>query len=222
MLGTSKRNPEKAFAYFRKAASLWQSPVAQYFIGMMYYEGDEGIVQNFDEAFQWLELAASNGWSDAMGHLANAHNTGEYVEKDLIKAKYWFKQIARKDNNENECIKNDIVCLFGHPVFEVDMNSVEDNTKKMVQEASIRRLASLPIHASIQISLRDTDSELDMVHQAFWWDTLANTKSNSVAASQFILAKIYELVILNKEISTCYYKKAAKNGNPNARSKIGL
>lgn len=61
-LGLDKRDVKKALDYYNLAATEWQNRVAQYLLGMLYFDGDENIPEDYITAKKWLTLAADNGW----------------------------------------------------------------------------------------------------------------------------------------------------------------
>lgn len=68
--GLTKRNPSKALRLFKVIALTWNNRIAQYLIGVMYFEGDIGVSMDQGVALQWFLLAANNGWSDAITNTA--------------------------------------------------------------------------------------------------------------------------------------------------------
>lgn len=64
---------------------------AQFLIAVYTYEGTHGIPQNKMEAYMLYERAASNGCLYALYELGMMRETGDTVEKDVVKAFYFYK-----------------------------------------------------------------------------------------------------------------------------------
>lgn len=80
---------------YKKAYRLWLGPaekgdpVAQNYIGLLYYLGT-GVDRDYKLARQWYEKAASQGNADAMFNLGLLYDRGKGVAYDYINAYGWF------------------------------------------------------------------------------------------------------------------------------------
>ena len=80
-----EQNPEDADAMFAK--------------GYCYAYGGHGIEQDYDQAFEWLSVAAEYGNVDAMYNLAQCYFYGYGVEADQDKAVMWYQAYEDAYNN---------------------------------------------------------------------------------------------------------------------------
>ena len=76
-----------------EAGDAW----AQYYLGMMYAEG-EGVSKDGAEAVKWFRLAAEQGYANAQFNLGNSYYNGVGVPKDLVQAHVWINISAAKGN----------------------------------------------------------------------------------------------------------------------------
>lgn len=91
-----KRDLDMAFLLMREAAAKGNAK-ATYEIGHRFLIG-KGVEKNYENAFQWLEVAASSPHyePDAMYDLGEIYEQGLGVETDLILASEWYNKAARK------------------------------------------------------------------------------------------------------------------------------
>ena len=66
---------------------------AQYFLGMMYLNG-QGVPQDYVEALKWHRLAAAQGVAMAQNDLAVMYELGQGVLQDYVEALKWFRSAA--------------------------------------------------------------------------------------------------------------------------------
>ncbi len=97
---------EDAFAVMQKgdfatALRLW-TPLAekgdvhaQFVLGQMFYEG-LGVSVNYEEAFKWTALAATQGHRSAEGFLARMYRNGDGVAQSYKAAAKWYKSAAQQ------------------------------------------------------------------------------------------------------------------------------
>ena len=95
----TKREPPRAFAFYRKAASLGDT-AAMYKLGMVLLRGGLGQPPNPREAVAWLRRAAEQADSDnphALHELALLHEnpSGQVVPHDPLYAKNLFTKAAQ-------------------------------------------------------------------------------------------------------------------------------
>jgi len=75
-----------------KAAANKGNTIAAFRLGQLYEDGSWGVMQDFDEAIRWYEMAARGKNHFATLSLATIYELGRGAEKDLTKALYWFRQ----------------------------------------------------------------------------------------------------------------------------------
>ena len=75
--------------------------MAQYNLGVMYYEG-RGVAQNYQQALSWYQKAANQGVAGAQYNLGLIYATGQGVAQDFQQAKAWWQKVlAQPDTEEN-------------------------------------------------------------------------------------------------------------------------
>lgn len=83
---------DKGIKLYAQAAELNYTP-AQVHMGIL---ADES--QFFEEAFGWFLMAASQGDAAGQFNLGRMYTAGTGIEKDPVKALYWFKRSAAKNH----------------------------------------------------------------------------------------------------------------------------
>ena len=73
-------------------------PQSQYFLGVLYLNGDEGYEMDAEKAVYWFSLAAEKGNIAAQYQLGLLYLNGEGVEEDLQKGKLLLEQAAKSGN----------------------------------------------------------------------------------------------------------------------------
>ncbi|MBU6320508.1 MAG: sel1 repeat family protein [Alphaproteobacteria bacterium] len=81
-----------AFGFFEKAARSGHVE-AQYYLGMMYFEGD-GVEKNSENALKWLRQSARKKNADAENLLGVMYFSGDGVTEDPTEAARWFRLAA--------------------------------------------------------------------------------------------------------------------------------
>ncbi|MRW93797.1 hypothetical protein GJ699_27755 [Duganella sp. FT80W] len=91
----SGKDIKQARAYFQQAADEGYAP-AQYSLGRLYYQGGDGIQQDYALARNWYARAAQSGHAGALYALARMYDLGEGVKVDQAKAYTYYKAAALK------------------------------------------------------------------------------------------------------------------------------
>ena len=84
---------------YKEAARIWKDYaeqgdyIAQYWLGMRYYDG-EGVEQDYRQAAKWYQKAAEQGNEDAQYWLGLMYYNGEGVAQDYRQAEKWFEKAA--------------------------------------------------------------------------------------------------------------------------------
>ncbi len=82
---------------------------AQYRFSRIYHNGD-GVPQNSEESFKWLQKAGEGGNAEAQKSLGFIYRTGEEIPngkevvRDDVKAKEWYKKAAALGDTEAQFI----------------------------------------------------------------------------------------------------------------------
>ncbi|MFB6348401.1 tetratricopeptide repeat protein [Moraxella sp. ZJ142] len=84
--------------WIEKAAKQGQ-PVAEMFLGMMYFDGSV-IRQSNTEALRYLTSAANKGESVAQYYLGEMYYYGQGVKQDYAKARTWYQKSAAQDDED--------------------------------------------------------------------------------------------------------------------------
>lgn len=97
-----KKDLDMAFLLMREASSKGNAK-ATYEVGHRFLEG-KGVEQNYDNALQWLEIAAGSPHyeADAMNDLGHMHEQGLSVPIDSHVAQIWYEKAARKGHKEEK------------------------------------------------------------------------------------------------------------------------
>ena len=78
-----KGNYKTAFNEFKPFAEQGEVN-AQWFLGVMYHEG-QGVIQDYKKSAKWYRLAAEQGLADAQNNLGVMYNEGQGVFQDYKK-----------------------------------------------------------------------------------------------------------------------------------------
>ena len=87
-------NAKEAFKWF-KAAAEQGNPIAQFKLGICYYNG-KGVKQDYKEAFRLFKAAAEQGDAKAQYNLGICYYYGEGTKQDYNEAFRWFKAAAEQ------------------------------------------------------------------------------------------------------------------------------
>lgn len=205
----NKRNTIQSIEFFALLATKGRLPVAQFMLGIIYFEGDEGVKQDLNAGLAWLKLAARNGWTQAMMYLAQYYYLN--MKENQEKAIYWFKKVAEQDDNIYNPVNDGTLYLFENAEFEIRLNDSKINNLS-------DQVVLLVKYA------REYDKEDDR-SKILFWDLMTNKKSIGLCAAQLGLAKIYregsENIAIDKKESMFWLKMAGKNGSPIACLTLG-
>ena len=87
---------EKGFAETKSKAEAGNA-LAQYNIGVMYYEG-QVVEQDFKEAIKWYRRAAEGNHSHAQCNLGVMYANGVGVKRDSTEAVKWYRMSVKQNN----------------------------------------------------------------------------------------------------------------------------
>jgi uncharacterized protein len=85
---------QKALGWFEKAAAAGNAK-AQYYLGLMHYEG-KGVKTDYNKAVEWFTKSAAAGNEKAQYYLGVCYYYGKGVAKDSMVAKEWFTKAYNK------------------------------------------------------------------------------------------------------------------------------
>lgn len=81
---------EKAYNIMRSLAEASNHAYAQYYVGMMYLNG-QGVEQDYSEAGEWFLKAAENRVPQAQYKLGRLYFDGQGLPRDFERAYAWFR-----------------------------------------------------------------------------------------------------------------------------------
>jgi len=114
-----KKNPERAYACFRKAAETGNSE-AQFRTGSCLLYGN-GVQENPREAFNWFLKSSASKNSKAQFALGECYQYGNGTEQDQEKSFYWYRMAADQGDCE---------ALFNIGVrYDYGIGTIEDRVK---------------------------------------------------------------------------------------------
>ena len=177
---------------------------AQIKLGFRYYNGDE-VEQDVKEAVKWFRKAAEQGNAIAQACLGDFYMGGEGVEKDAEEAVRWYRKAA--DKGLAIAQRSLGGCYFNGT--GVDQDRAE--AVRWFRKAAEQKVPfALPL-----LHLKPGSSVLEKV-------SLALDKEGIVGA-QFFLGACYEDgegVGQDREEAVKWYRKAAANGNEDAKKAL--
>lgn len=91
---------ETAYNTMRSLAETADHSYAQYYLGMMYLNG-QGVEQNYEEAGKWFRKAAEHGVPQAQYKLGYLYNKGQGLPKDLEYAYAWYRVGAEYNHQKS-------------------------------------------------------------------------------------------------------------------------
>lgn len=190
--GLKKREPAKAMEFFKRAVSKWNSPVAQYMIGTMYFDGDEGVLQDKIMGFRSISLAAENNWPYAITNMGLMYTSDSYIKSpSLEKALFWYEKLAERDTDLVIPVEEGKRYLFGNEKFEVDLSHVDRKTMKKVQDLLYNYHGAYSPVLSVRETYKDRIPDFDDFQHILIWILLSETNLTGVYSCQLGLASAY-------------------------------
>ncbi|KAG2210067.1 hypothetical protein INT47_003503 [Mucor saturninus] len=215
-LGLEKRDVKKALIYYNLAATEWQNRVAKNLLGMLYFDGDENIPEDYITAKKWLTLAADNGWICAMVVLGHGHRNGWFGKTDLERAIFWLEKVTNNTTKDE-----DVDFLFDSKLFKMDRSHVPTEIKTNIRDKRNQGLISLYLLAKT-VSRNDDNAAM---YQELLWNLLTNKQSDSIAIAQKFLGMVYmdgdKIIKIDRAKSFHWFKNSGINGNAEACSVVG-
>ena len=81
-----------------------QEAEANYAAGNNYYNGANGVAQDYAEAAKWYRKAADQGYAEAQCMLGNMYYDGWGVPQSDTEAAQWYRKAADQGNASAQCI----------------------------------------------------------------------------------------------------------------------
>jgi len=73
-------------------------PIAQYNLGVIYFNGLYGLKKDYYQSFEWYSKSAIQGFAPSQTELAKMYRDGKGVNQDGSKALKWFTKAAEQDD----------------------------------------------------------------------------------------------------------------------------
>lgn len=106
---TQTKPTESDIAALRQRAEQG-NPLAQYNLGISYYQG-QGVIQDTVQALFWFRKAADQGQADAQWELGALYGKGDGVPQDFAQAVAWFRKAAEQGNADAQ---HDLGISYNH------------------------------------------------------------------------------------------------------------
>ncbi|MDH4283915.1 MAG: SEL1-like repeat protein [Gallionellaceae bacterium] len=91
-------NPREAEKWYRSAA-MQGDPDMQFFVGRLYRDPGDLVVQNREEAMAWFNRAAEKGHAASKASLGVMYLNGEGIPIDMVQAYKWLSLAATSSND---------------------------------------------------------------------------------------------------------------------------
>lgn len=108
---------------------------SQYILATYYYNGSNGLEQDYSQAIKWLTKSAEQGYSKAQDVLGFCYWSGKGVAQDFGKAVYWYRLAANQANANAQ--RNLAVCYKNGQGVSKDMNSAVEWFRKSAENGNI-------------------------------------------------------------------------------------
>lgn len=158
----TKQNIYEAIKYYKQAADNNNS-VAQLSLGVIYFNGENGIIKNKQTAFQLFKRSAENGNAYAMYNTGLCFENGFGCEQNPEKAFEWYKKSADAGNADGRfecglCFLNGYGCNkdenYGFQLIKDAAENGSEEAQKFLenQNSNITRTNSYSCSSSSEIS----------------------------------------------------------------------
>lgn len=173
-------------------------PESDYFLGYM-YENGLGRDIDYEKAYKWYYLSASEDNSFAQKKIGQLLETGRGIKQNINEAIYWYKLAAEKNNFE---AMFNLGSLFKN--YETNFA-----LKGSSSELNASKVTTLEPQERIKEALN-------------WFSTAAD---GGMIEAQLKLSEMYKNgdgVLLNNKKSISYLKMAAEQGHVNSQYDLGV
>lgn len=242
----SKKDYKEAI---RVCMSIPEDPVAQYYLGVM-YENGQGVDQDYAEAMKWYKKGADQEDGDCQYELGRLYQYGIGVDQNYSEAVKWYKKAG--DNNEayaqtalgfmylngqgvdknlDEAVKyltkasergmTDAQNCLGW-MYEYG-NGVEKNEGKAIE---LYKEAAENGHVNAQINLgllyyNGKGTPVDYSQAFNWWLKAAEQGNTTAQCNIGVLYKLGQGVEQDYNKAIEWYKKAVEAGDPMGENNLG-
>ncbi|MEZ5449111.1 MAG: SEL1-like repeat protein [Thiolinea sp.] len=238
-----EKNLKKAYELFDQAARAGDA-YGQYALALMLREAGDN--QSLQQSMHWQLQAAQGGLPDAQYGLGLLYANGQYVERDLHKARHWLQQAAARDHEMARLALGELgargasgtptvaapavprvaaaapatvssrSALQAQPATQVAMRTVEEDP--------IVRPASKAVAAPQNTAVQHNESRVDLAGMSPGDVRRAAEQGDMYA--QLMLGALYEDgsagVTQDYAQALAWYLKAARQGYPKAQHNLAL
>lgn len=175
-----RKDPEKALEWLNKAAAQKHTD-AQETLGIVYYTGEAGV-RDYPRAIELLTLADAKDRGEATFYLARAHDEGNGVAKDYVKARRLFER-------SSELGSSDGIRVMG--MFYLVSKGADKNPKKGVEylERAAGKDNFLAAYQLAHEYLNNEHLPLNYGEARSWFEFLAN---KNIPIGNLWLSQLYE------------------------------
>ena len=115
-------------------------PVAEYALGLRYFQGDDknGLVRDEKQAFRWFSRAAEHGSLAAQAKLGFLYWGGRGVPKDLNQAYFWTVLARARGDQENK----DLLAVLASGMTRSQANAIEQQADLWLQQHTRKKPAA--------------------------------------------------------------------------------
>lgn len=92
---------QTAYNTMRSLGETADHAYAQYYVGMMYLNG-QGVTQSYEDAATWFRKAAEHGISQAQHKLATLYSSGQGLPRDYEYAYAWYAAAAAQNHVKSQ------------------------------------------------------------------------------------------------------------------------
>lgn len=169
-------NREKSFYWFNLAA-IQEDPISEFYVGLLYHEGDKNTPPDYSNALKWYEKAANHGNTQAQVNCANIYQFGPTAFKDINKAKYWLLKAAET----------------GDPIAHANLGLLAAEEKKYDEAASYLKYAAekgqrIAQYNYATLFLNGTGVAKNIGQAKYWYEKAA---AQDLPDAQIYLGRIY-------------------------------
>ena len=189
--------------------------IAQYNIGIYYYNGTGGVSRNYEKAVEWFRKSANQGYASAQSALGQIYSDGNGVPKDYSMAVYWYTKAAAQGHDGAQ---NNLGVLYGkgHGVPKDPYKAFELYSKAAAQDNMVAQYNVGNCYAN---GKGVTKNE----YSAFRY--YQKSAEQGYAKAQDELGDCYHYgrgVSENDYTAVTWYRKAAEQGIVNSQSALGI
>ncbi len=215
-----------------KAAAEANNAEAQFWLGQAYFQG-ENVQKNETKGFQWMVLAANQGYTKAQAAVGECYLYGEGTTQNENKGIEWLKKAA----DQGYQMANFVLGMYY--LYDADVASPGVHAQNYLKDAVENKLEIVSISPNgeeynlvkyyygcawawcLAYYIPDTIDEYDIEEPTTDNECLKLSAKYGDSLSQYAIGKIY-LKHENYNEAFKWLKKAADNDEPMAKYDLGV